>query len=230
MSEHSARVAPGFSHHIFLEGHNHQAVFNQLADYQFYLVEAGGLARAHGIRIQGWCLLPWRLHLLMHCPEDDRESFAKFMRSLGSRYTRYYHEHYGGTGTVWKHRYRCSVVQPGQWQLAMLRYLETLPVILGLTTRPQVYKASSYLARIGRADDQLLSPDPDFLSLGSTDAERRAAYREFLSLGCDAPERALIEAAMTRECVTGDDHFADRMAGDFGILKRNRGPGRPPKR
>lgn len=229
MSTANRRVAPGFSHHIVLEGHNHRAIFNHQADYQEYLAEAGRVAECCRVDLQGWCLLPWRLHLLAACPEDDGEALAQVMKKLGAFFTRYHHTHYGGDGTIWNGRYHCSVVQPGQWRLALLRYLETLPLYYDMAKSPRGYSASSYRARMGSLGDEPLRLDPDFRALAITPMARREAYREFLALGCDTSERALIEKAVARNCVTGDDRFVEEMAERFGIHKKNRGPGRPPK-
>src|SRR5690606_26377577 len=98
---------------------------------------------------------------------------------LGVVYTRDYNRARGHSGTPWEGPYRRSLVQSGQWRMACLRYIETLPVRTGLTESVKLYPWSSWRARL--ADQWYLDQDGDYLGLADHESERRDRYRSFLA-------------------------------------------------
>lgn len=221
-------VMVGHSHYILQTGHNHQPVFKSDIDYREYLMEVMTLKERFQVEVQAWCLFPQNAHLLLR-PTSNERSLAEFMKSLAASHTRHFNVRYQHSGTLWEGRYRCSLVEPGHWQLACLRYLEYLPVLRSLVTRPRYYSWSSYAMRMGGTQHDWLDHADDYLALSSDSSERRSLYREFVAQGCDPREQSKIEAAVWRGQLIGSDRFIDEVEAATGQRILFRGPGRPRK-
>lgn len=228
MPRNARLLIPGLSHHVAHIGRAGLLVFKDEMDYQEYLMIASRQIRTLPVKIQGWCLLPRKTSLLLFCREHETKEISNFMQQLGGLYTRYFNRRYGGRGTIWNGRFRCSPVQPGQWRLGLVRYQEYLPVLHEMVNNPQNYLWSSHKERMGCVEPRLLTPDPDYRALGGTPEECRRLFRDFIGQGPGVQERELIATAIARNVVTGDSQFIRRIEKEIGIPIVNRGPGRPP--
>tara|TARA_R110001606_G_scaffold128545_1_gene263095 strand:- start:10896 stop:11564 length:669 start_codon:yes stop_codon:yes gene_type:complete len=218
----------GYTHHILQCGHNHQPVFRREVDYREYLMEMEELKFRLQVQVQGWCLFPERAHLLVS-PMRSTRALGEFIKELAGRHTRHFNARYQHTGTPWGGRYRCSLVEPGPWQLACVRYLELLPVYQGLVSAPRQYPWSSYTMRLGGTDRDWLDRDAHYLSLDRDRILRRSLYRDYIAQGIDPKEREFIEAAVRRGQLTGSREFVDKVEALTGQRILFRGPGRPKK-
>ncbi|HEX5678818.1 MAG TPA: transposase [Alcanivorax sp.] len=218
----------GYSHYILQQGHNNEPIFRDNRDYQHYLATLHALKQRYRIQVQAWCMLENEVHLLL-CPEGAASSLSDFIQNLAGRHTRAFNTRHKHRGTLWQGRYCCSVVEPNQARLECLRYLELLPVLRGHAKSARFYHWSSYGDRMGKTGDNRLDPDPDYLGLADNETERRARYREFLAMGCDARERAFIETTVRRSQLLGGPGFVMTVERLTGKRIIHRGPGRPRK-
>ena len=79
---------------------------------------------------------------------------------------------------MWEGRYRSCLTQAEDYLLACQRYIELNPVRAGMVEHPADYPWSSYRANAQCEEDALVTPHEIYLGLGTTEASRRAAYRE----------------------------------------------------
>jgi putative transposase len=127
-------------------------------------------------------------------------------------------------------RYRSSPVEPGQWLLACMCYIERLPVIHKLASSAYHYHRSSYRMRLGKTGHYWLDDPEEYARLGGTIQERAEAYRVYMSNGLDRNEEKMIDTAVKRCKLTGSIQFIKEVYRRYGVLGINRGPGRPRKR
>ncbi|MFP1682578.1 transposase [Alloalcanivorax sp. C16-1] len=227
MSGKGRLVLPGYSHYVQMRGHNGEAIFHTAWDYRRFLTLMGEARIRHHVDVQAWCLLPNEVHLLVS-PRHSKSNLTALMRHLGMVYTRTYNSCHGRTGSPWQGPYRSSLVQNGHWRLACLRYIETLPVRLGLSCSVKLHPWISWRARL--AHEWYVDHDTDYLELADTDAERRERYRGFLAMGVDPKEAELIETQLRRGQLIGNPGFVDEIEALTGRRIESRGPGRPPKK
>lgn len=226
MPKNGRLVMSGYSHYIRRRGHNGEAVFRDADDYQRYLALVVDIKGQHHLDLQGWCLLPGEIHLLLN-PRCDPDDIARFMQRLGVLFGSAYNSRHGHVGTLWERRFRCGLVQQGHWRLACLRYLENLPGRRGLTDDGR-WPWSSRQARQRSAG--ILDPDPDYLALGRDPGERWNQYREFTAMGVSDSEAEFIETRVRRGQLVGNDAFIDEIERVSGKRVEPRGPGRPRKK
>jgi putative transposase len=220
-------VVPHYPHHVVQRGHNRQVIFASTQDYERYLRTLRDLKKELGIAVYAFCLMTNHVHLLL--APSEAGALGRLMKRLAGRQTRHHNRLEGRSGTLWESRYKSSVVQRDNYLLACSRYIELNPVRARIVNLPEDYPWSSCRYRLGPDRPNWLDPDPGYIGLGATDAERRRRYREFLRAGIPSGERDLIREAVQRGQLTGSDRFTHEVAGILGRRVERRGPGRPAK-
>lgn len=95
------------------------------------------------IKLVAYCLLPNHFHLLIWQNEFDRINF--FMRSLATKYSRYFNRKYKRVGPVFESVYKAVLVESEDQLLYLTKYIHRNPIEL-LPARSLLagYKYSSY--------------------------------------------------------------------------------------
>ena len=219
----------GHTHHLLRLARHGERVFREHTDFVHGARLLLELATEHDVAIHAWCLLPDRLHLLATPPERaPAEVLSVFMKALSCRLALRHRERYQAP-SPWRRRYHASPVEPGQWVLATMCFIERLPIEHGLAVAAYHYPHSSYRTRLGKTDHYTLTDPPEYQRLGDTIAERAAAYRHYLKEGQDPRETRAIATAVRRNRLTGSARFVKEVFLRYGVLCINRGPGRPKK-
>lgn len=216
-------------HHLACRTTEGQSVFLDEESREHCVQTLYDVAREYHTRIHSWCLLPDRLHLLVSVA-GDASVLSSFMKALSCRVALHHKNHHGKPGPLWDGPFRSSPVEPGPWVLACMRYIERLPVILGLTDSPFHYYHSSYRIRLGK-DNRYPLDDPDaYLALEDTPQKRIGTYRLYVKAGVDDSERQMIETALKRRRLISTERYVREVRRDYGIDAEIRKPGRPRKK
>ncbi|HEX9627197.1 MAG TPA: transposase [Acidiferrobacterales bacterium] len=221
-----ARLAvAGSPWHIIQRGNNRSACFYADEDYRRYLDTLEVLAERYGCALHAYVLMTNHVHLLL--TPERRDSAGLLMKHLGQRYVQYINRTYRRSGTLWEGRYRSCLTQSEEYVLACYRYIELNPVRAGIVSHPREYRWSSYRANAEGRVNALLAPHPEFLQLGPTETERRAAYMGLFAKRLDTERLAEIRAATNGNVALGNERF--RVEIERMLARRvTRGrPGRP---
>ncbi|ANB02780.1 transposase [Ectothiorhodospira sp. BSL-9] len=221
-------VLPHMPHHVVQRGHNWQAVFVIADDYERYLDDLRELSDVLDVRVHAYCLMTNHVHLLLS-PGDDVTSMGRLMKSLATKATRHRNRLDKRSGTLWEGRYRSSPVQTDTYLLACTRYIELNPVRAEMVSTAGDHPWSSYRQRMGH-EDCWIHPDPSYLSLAESETERRERYARLMAEGVPRKELTLMQEAIQREQLTGNQRFVDQVAQITGRRIEQRPPGRPPSR
>lgn len=150
-------------------------------------------ARQHGLSIHAYCLAPDHFHLLA-TPASD-EALSLVMQAVGRRYVAAYNRRHGRRGGLWAGRYRATVLDPAQYLLDAMAFVELHACRAGAVGRPQDDPWSSARHHLGIKTDPMVSDHALFWGLGNTPFEREAAWRQVLEDGLpDGRLRALAQA------------------------------------
>ena len=98
---------------------------------------------AEQVKLLAYCLLPNHFHLLIWQKEAENINF--FMRSLGTKYVRYFNSKYKRIGTIFQGVYKAVLVSSEEQLVYLSKYIHRNPIQL-LPTRTLLvgYKYSSY--------------------------------------------------------------------------------------
>lgn len=224
-----ARLAiAGIPWHVIQRGNNRTACFYANEDYQRYLETLGEMARKYGCSIHAYVLMTNHVHLLLTPKKPD--SAALLMKHLGQRYVQYVNRVYRRSGTLWEGRFRSCLTQNEEYVLSCYRYIELNPVRATMVKNPSEYRWSSYRTNAEGAPGSLIEPQEEYLRLGSTDEDRREAYRALFNAHIDGKRIEEIRNATNGNYALGNERFKEQIE---SMLKRRVIPkkaGRPFKK
>ncbi|MES2942362.1 MAG: transposase [Pseudomonadota bacterium] len=198
-----------YPHHIIQRGNNRQAIFNTVADYQFFLALLYENAKKFEVALHSYVLMGNHFHLLA-TPQTD-SGLPQMMQAVGRSYVRYFNDLQGRSGTLWEGRYRSTLIQTDRYLLACMAYIDLNPVRAGLVAEAKDYAWSSYGHYVGLRADKLITPHSLFWSLANTPFGREAAYAEMVHAGIKADQQAALTQSVLSGWVLGEKDFVANL-------------------
>jgi putative transposase len=167
-------------HHIVQRSINHSIIFNTDGDYEYFRSLIRRYIGRYGVSIYNYCVMPNNVHLLMYV--NGMENLSKFIQSLSLAYSSYYRNTYKYSGYLWQGRYKNFPIKNDEYLLECARYIERNPI--RAENKPANgaldYKWSSYNFYANGIQDDIVTKNPSFDRIGSTDEDRREKYKEYI--------------------------------------------------
>ena len=186
-------------------GNNRLPCFLEDADRWCYLRLLRDALAATDVALHAYVLMDNYVHLLVTPSETGATS--RLMQTLGRQYVGRFNARHGRTGTLWEGRYKSCLVDGDIYVLRCSRYIDMNPVRARMTDDPARFAWSSCAALCGRRNDPLLSPHIAYTRLGSSPAEREAAYRTLLRDALSDDELQAIRTYLQQQRALGRDDF-----------------------
>lgn len=218
-------VLPDRLHHILQRGNNSQALFASAVDYEMLLDLMRENAQKFDVALHAYVLMPDHFHLL--ATPKTAEGLPLMMQAVGRRYVRYFNDGQRRSGTLWEGRYRSTVLQAPRYLLACMAYFDLAPVREKLVLKPGDYGWSSYRHHAGQQRDPLLTPHPEYWTLGNTPFEREAAYIALVERGLGTEMLGLLTTSVLTGWVLGDGEFIAALKQQTARRLEKASPGRP---
>lgn len=133
-------------YHVIVTGPKEYPVFRRITDYAYYLRLLRRYKGRFAIKIFGFCLLAERAHMILQ-PQEAR-MLSLFMKCVSQSYTAYFNSKYQREGKLWQGRFRSMGIARDHDLFECIKYVEQLPVQLGLVHSPVEYPWSSCSLRI----------------------------------------------------------------------------------
>jgi len=222
MARQARMVFPGVPMYIMVKGDAHTPVFPSDETKLTYLAWLRGAASQYELLIHAYALLPNEFHLLATAPNET--ALARTMQSLGRRYTQYFHKQFGGQGAIWVDRYRSSPIDPQNYFLICQRFIERLPMEMGLVMKPEDYPWSTMGIHIGKEPNYGLHDGAPFWNLGNTPFERQLNWKLFVEEGNDPKQKEVITNSLQSKDWIGDSEIwiGDKLVRSIPLKKRGR--------
>lgn len=221
-------IVPGYPHHVIQRGVDRQPIVRTDADYEALRGFIAEEARAAGVALHAYVLMPNHFHLLVTPTQEG--ALARMMQSVGRRHVRHFNAQTQRSGTLWEGRYRCAVLQPQAYLLAAMAYLDLNPVRAGLAEAAADYPWSSHRHCIGQAVEKGLSPHPLYWALGNTPFAREQAYADRVAQGLGAELVRQLTDSGLHGWALGDEAFLAGLQKHSPRRVRKGRPGRPRSR
>jgi putative transposase len=212
-------VVPGIPHHVTQRGNRRQTVFFGDDDYRAYLALLTEQARAAGVGIWAWCLMPNHVHLMLTPSTPD--ALRACLGEAHRRYSAAINLREGWRGYLWQGRF-ASFPMDEAHMLAAARYIELNPVRARLTKTPEDWAWSSARAHLTGAPDGVT----DIAALGQTVGD----WRGFLGAGIGDDALKALRAGERTGRPAGDAAFIETLETRTGRPLAKRKAGRKPKR
>ena len=220
-------VVPGLPHHVLLRGHRSEPVFADDIDRSTFRNLLRDLGPPHGVAVHAYVLLPAEVQLLLTpaAPGD----LGRFIQALGRHYVRGFNTRRGRSGGLWEGRFRSTVLDPADWLLPCMQYIESRPVSQNLVSDPAHFPWSSFAHHAGTGVDPVVSDHSAFWSLGNTPFERQSTYRDRFDRELNADMVNQIERATMHGWALGGTSFVESLARQTTRRPTPRRAGRPRK-
>lgn len=213
-----ARLAvPGCRHYVWQRSVHGQALVADDADRAVLLEAIRQGAADTGILVEAYALLDNEIHLLATPP--DAGALGQLMQRVGRRYVSAHNRRHRRQGALWAGRFASSVVESGEWALAIMLLIDRLG-------GPHPIRGSA-AHHAGRERTGWLADTPELWQLGNTPFERELAYRQRLAEETPPDRRDRVLAALRGSWPIGSGAFVDETEHRLGRPLRPRRPGRP---
>jgi REP-associated tyrosine transposase len=205
---------PGAFYHVTSRGNEQKDVFKSQRDREKFLEYLESATERYGAVVHAYCLMSNHYHLLLETPAGN---LSQMMRHINGAYTTYFNIKRKRSGHLFQGRYKAILVEFDEYALELTRYIHLNPVRVGMVTRPEEYRWSSYKNYIGQsAAPTWLKLETILAYFGKKTKEAMKKYRSFVEdlLGeeYDSPFKntfgaAVLGTAEFREMVTSE-HLA----------------------
>lgn len=165
---------PGEILHVMNRGVNHQNIFLDETDFQYFIMLIKSTQKKYPFIIHAYCFMTNHYHLLMETM--DKEIWF-IMKRIDQFYARYFNTKYGRDGGVFRGRYKASEIKNDSYFLQTSRYIHMNPVKANIVAEPIQYMWSSYRTIMGMYDDKLTDITK---TLKYFKNENRTLYRDFV--------------------------------------------------
>jgi putative transposase len=220
-------VVPHQPHHVIQRGNDGQLMIRDEADYAAFLGWLREAAKQFKVAIHAYALLPNQFDLLI--TPSDSTGLGRLMQWVGRYYVPYFNRKYNRSGTLWQGRYKAAVIDAERYFMTCSRYIEFIPVQLGIATSPADYEWSSYAHHTGARLDPLVTDHPLYWALGNTPFDREIAYKSLSEQTLTADEIHLLRDMTPKGWALGSEKFKANLAKNAGRRVSPAKRGRPPK-
>jgi putative transposase len=173
------RLIDDFSvNHVLCRGNNQQRIFWLAEDFEAYLTLIERYKREHPVSIFHYCLMPNHVHMLLQVLKAS--DLSKLMQKVNLAYFHHYKKHYGYRGHLFQDRFRSVPINKEQHLFACGRYIEMNPVRGEIVSDPSEYPFSSFRFYSLGEESSILTPNPFFMEMGTSDEERRRRFQQFV--------------------------------------------------
>jgi putative transposase len=141
------------------------------------------------------------------------------LQALGRRYVGHFNARHQRSGTLWDGRFRCAAVEPGEWLLLALAFVER-----GATGE---HGESSREHHLGAVTWPWISDPPAYWALGNTPFERHAVWRARLEQELGPAQMLAVEQALRSGIPLGGESWLLEVQALTALPLRPRKRGRP---
>ncbi|MDD4887489.1 MAG: hypothetical protein PHO64_11300 [Thiomonas sp.] len=237
MARQARLFGPGHAHLVQLQAASGAVpLASALQRDRFLLWMREGLDTS-AVRLHAYTVLPQAVWLLL--TPDSAPKLSTFVQGLARRTSRAQERAAPDDATaplaarapVWAGRFRSAVIQPGEWELAAMAWIDRDAEHAAGIADGATWRWSSRAAHCGEtiagAADLVLSLPAAYWGLGNTPFEREAAYRQRLQTGHGTASAAALEDALRRGAAVGDAAFLQQLEASSGRSVRPGRRGRP---
>jgi len=218
MARQARIVLPNTDHHISQRGIEGARIFFQKSDYQLYLDLLQQQCTHHKISVSSYCLLPNQIHLT--AKPERTELLSRAIGETNRRYTREVNSRENREGNLFQNRFFSYPIDKPSF-LRAIRFIETMPITLGIAPAPENYLWSSAKSRIKLTNNSLLNNDG--VTLNSIHN-----WADYLSRPMDMDELKTIQTHLQTGRPRGTDMFLDNVENYIGRSVRPKKRGRKP--
>lgn len=133
--------AEGSIYHVLSRGNNKESIFNEKADYHYFLSKLFDRKRKYNFELYCYAILPNHFHLLIK--PSVNASLSIIMKSLLVTYSQYYNRKYSRVGHVFQDRFKSFICLRDTYLVTLISYIHQNPKRANLVQDSEDYPYSS---------------------------------------------------------------------------------------
>ncbi|MBL4821419.1 MAG: transposase [Gammaproteobacteria bacterium] len=181
----------GETYFISLLGHDGNICFFDDACYDRYLTQLTQCLGAFQVQLHSFVLLPNEIHLLMTSATPT--GIPGLMKLVSDAYVRYYNNRFERSGTIWKGKFKSSLIKGNDLVLECQKYIELAPVRAGLVSFPGEYWWSAFCINAFGGHGAGVTMHDQYRNFGKHSPNRFQHYRNFIAKTSSETEQHLFE-------------------------------------
>ena len=140
-------------YHVMLRGINKQLIFEEPADYSYFIDCLAQVKELSGFKLFAYCLMGNHAHLLI---KEGAEPLSQVFRRIGARYAFWFNWKYGRGGHLFQDRFRSEPVETNEQFIMVLAYIYQNPLKAGLckTLKDYEWCSRKLLGKPGIIDEE----------------------------------------------------------------------------
>ena len=208
----------GAFYHVISRGNNRQLIFNNEQDYWEFKESLKITKNRYPFYLHAYKQMPNHFHLLV---ETKQVPLSIIMRSLLTRYARYFNRKYKRVGHVFQSRYKAILCEKNAYLLELVRYIHLNAVRAKLVKSPSDWEWSSHREYLGKSKNFIIDGNEVLRQFGSNILTARKNYSEFIREGL-GKYSSFSEELYPPETFPylGNEKFIEDMSKKYGELRR----------
>jgi len=166
----------GAHYHVTARGNEQKDLFKSQRDREKFLSYLESAVARYGAVIHAYCLMSNHFHLLIETPSGN---LSQIMHHINGAYTNYFNIKRKRAGHLFQSRYKAILIEADEYAKELSRYIHLNPVRVGMVTRPEEYRWSSYCDFIGERKTPDWLTSKLILDYFGTEKTARNNYRKF---------------------------------------------------
>ena len=142
MGRQAREISGSGFYHVVFRGINHQHIFEEAADYDYFLQVLRDLKSDMGFELHAYCLMSNHVHFLLK--EKQAGNISLIMKRLLTKYAMFFNRKYLRSGALIASRYKSEPVEADEYFIPLQRYIHQNPLRAGLVKKLEEYPFSSY--------------------------------------------------------------------------------------
>jgi REP-associated tyrosine transposase len=182
-----------------MQGNNRRRLFSSEPDRRLFLALVADARQRYPVALHHLSLMPNHFHMMATPP--TQEICSNFIKSFAQRYAQRRNWKHGGSGKLFRERYRSVTIESERQLAVCAAYIELNPVRAGLCKHPGDWQWSTYNLHVGqpkqtKVPEKLWTPLDWYLGMGPENFARwvdecngqRPPEWDELELNLDEPE------------------------------------------
>ncbi len=204
-------ILPGYVYHITHRCHDRRFLLRFKRDRNSYLKWFREAVVRNQVSVLGYCITSSHVHIVIY--GENASAISSTIQLAAGCTAGQYNRRKGRTGAFWEGRYKCTLIDSGEYLLNCLQYVDMNMVRAGVVEHPGNWQWCGFRELAGlRQRNRIIDQDALADKLGFEDVQQlRESYTECIE-EASVTRKSLREPKWTESLAIGSEDFVRTVA------------------